>query len=100
MEFTTEAAVTTERVERAKRVAATKKIKYEFSDEDAQSSASEGELFENKDALNDDADKPKVVLLSSDEEMEKPPKRLESSEDLFDSLLGKLVKCWCGCLFC
>lgn len=98
VEFVTEASVTTERVERARRVAATKRIKYGFSDEEEASSNSEQELFENKDALNDDADRPKVIEMSSDEEIEKPPKRLESSEDLFDSLLGKLKLNYC-CLF-
>lgn len=71
------------------------KIKYGFSDDETENtSGSEAELFENKDVLNDDDDKPKIVDLSSDSEIEKPLKRVETSEDLFESLIGMLV------LFC
>lgn len=87
-EFAAETTVQRERVERARRVAATK-VKYDFSDEDGKSSSDdEPEFFENKDALNVETDKPKIVDMSSDSEVEKPPKQSETSEDLFDSLFG------------
>lgn len=77
--------------ERARRAAATR-IKFDFSDEDgASSSEDEPQLFENKAAVEDDRVKPQVMELSSDDEVAKPSKSFESSEDLFDSLLGKLI---------
>lgn len=46
-------------------------------------------MFENN-VLNE-PDKPETVNISdSDTEIEKPPQRMETSEDLFDSLIGEV----------
>lgn len=65
-----------------------KKINYSFDSEDEKMSSGDDELFENS-LLKEEVKKETLVLSDSDEESS-PPKRVEvSSEDLFDSLIGK-----------
>lgn len=79
-------------VERSRRTAK-KAIKYDFSDaDDDPSSENELEVFKNNDGLNTDSHKPAVIDMSSDSDIEKPPpKAHETSEDLFDALIGKII---------
>lgn len=73
--------------ERTIRRAATKVQKYNFSDEeDDNKELSDNEDLHENTCLEERESEP--VLLSDSDEDKPPPPRLESSEDLFDSLVG------------
>lgn len=92
VEFAVQSQATKERV--MSRRAAAKPLKYNFSDEES-ASDSEEELFDNS-AVRDEDDKPARIDFSSDSEIEKPPKKMQqSSEDLFDSLIGEYWFTYC-----
>lgn len=65
-----------------------KKINYSFDSDDEKMSSGDEELFDNSCVKEEKNDKEIMTLSDSDED--KPQKRIEvSSEDLFDSLIGK-----------
>lgn len=75
---------TTTRVARA----ASKKINYSF-DSDEKSSDSEGELFDNSFVKPEKEDQKEKITISDSDEDIPIPKQEQSSDDLFDSLIGK-----------
>lgn len=64
---------------------ASKQIKYDFnsSDED------EEEVLYDNDAVKENDAPQKLISVSSESENESPPPRHETSEDMFDSLVGR-----------
>ncbi|KAL3285410.1 hypothetical protein HHI36_019512 [Cryptolaemus montrouzieri] len=74
--------VVPERVKSSRNAA--KQIKYDLDSE------SEEEILHDNEALKENSEPfTKTTAISSDSEGEAPPPRLESSEDMFDSLVGK-----------
>ncbi|KAJ3662202.1 hypothetical protein Zmor_006558 [Zophobas morio] len=67
--------------------AATKQIKYDMSEDNSSSSGGE-ELFDNV-AIKENDQRQEKINLSSDSENESPPPRNETSEDMFDTLIGR-----------
>lgn len=73
------------------RRAAVKSMRYNFSDdENEDSSEGEPELFQNDAVQELDTHRQEKMDVSSESESERPPKQLETSEHMFDSLVGKL----------
>lgn len=76
--------------ERSRRNVA-KPIKYNLDDSDERMSTDdEPELYDNE-AVKDESIQQASVDLSTDSDASSPPKPHETSEDMFDSLIGKEV---------
>lgn len=71
------------------RRAAVKPMKYNFDDDENDvSSEGEPELLKNDAVIEADTNKPEKMDVSSESDSERPPKQHETSEDMFDSLVG------------
>lgn len=68
------------------RRAATKPIKYQESDDSSE--GDEPELYDN-DAVKENEEVVQENFQDSDSENEAPPKKMETSEDMFDMLVGR-----------
>ncbi|XP_044258662.1 DNA topoisomerase 2 [Tribolium madens] len=73
-----------------KRLAA-KQIKYNLNSSDDDDDDGEVELYDNNAVIEPDTRQEKMNI-SSDSENESPPPRHETSEDMFDSLVGRTKK--------